>query len=78
MIGILNLWLFFVPKYGIIWALMILANRKRGRPIEDPEFYQRPGGKKCMAFGWIWLMVLLLISLFTPVNFGALFWIGLP
>ncbi|MDO9575467.1 MAG: hypothetical protein Q7J55_02955 [bacterium] len=76
--GIWNLWLFFVLAYGIIWALMILANRKRGKAIEDPEFYQISGGKKCLTIGWIWFIVLLLICLFTPVNFGVLFWIGLP
>ena len=78
MIGIWNLWLFFVIGYGIIWASMVLVSRKRGKPIEDPEFYKMPGGKKCMAIGWIWLIVLLLISIFTPVNFGSLFWLGLP
>lgn len=78
MIGIWNLWLFFVLGYSIVWASMIWANRKRGKPIEDPEFYQMTGGKKCMAIGWTWLVVLLLICLFTPVNFGILFWIGLP
>lgn len=78
MLGLYNLWLFFVPGYGIIWALMIWADRKRGKPIEDTEFYQVPGGKKCMALGWIWLIVLLVICLFTPINFGGLFWIGLP
>lgn len=57
--------------------MMILANQKRGKAIEDPEFYQISGGKKCLTTGWIWFIVLLLISLFTPVNFGSLFWIGL-
>ena len=40
-----NLWLFFVPGYGIIWASMIWANRKRGKAIEDPELYQFHGKK---------------------------------
>ena len=78
MLELYNLWLFFVPGYGAIWASMIWASRKRGKPIEDPEFYQMADGKKCMAIGWTWLVVLLLICLFTPVNFGILFWIGLP
>ncbi|MCK4255840.1 isoprenylcysteine carboxylmethyltransferase family protein [candidate division WOR-3 bacterium] len=78
MLGIWNIWLFFVLGYGIIWASMIWADRKREKPIEDPEFYQMPGGKKCMAIGWIWIIVLLVICLFTSVNFGILFWIGLP
>jgi Putative protein-S-isoprenylcysteine methyltransferase len=77
MLGLWNLWLFFVVGYGIIWVSMIWANRKRGKSIEDPELYQFHG-KKVVVIGWTWLIVLLLVTLFTPVNFGLLFWIGLP
>jgi len=77
MIGLWNLWLFFVPGYGIIWASMIWANRKRGKPIEDPGHYKFHG-RKVVVIGWTWLIALFVLSLFTPVNFGILFWIGLP
>ena len=77
MLGLYNLWLFFIPGYGIIWALMIWSDRKRGRPIEDRELYNFHG-KKVVVIGWIWLIALLVICLFTPVDFGLLFWIGLP
>lgn len=77
MIHVWNLWFFFVPGYGIIWASMIWANRKRGKPIEDPELYKFHG-KKVLVTGWTWLIALLVITLFTPINFGTLFWIGLP
>jgi hypothetical protein len=38
-LGLYNLWIFLVVGYGLIWALMIFANRKRGSTIEDPDFY---------------------------------------
>lgn len=77
MLGLYNLWLFFVPGFGIMWVLMALADRKRGKPIEDRELYNFHG-KKVLVIGWAWLIMLLLICLFTPINFGTLFWIGLP
>jgi Putative protein-S-isoprenylcysteine methyltransferase len=77
MLGLWNLWLFFVVGYGIIWASMIWANRKRGKSIEDPELYKFHG-KKVVVIGWTWLIAVFSISLFTPANFGTLFWIGLP
>lgn len=78
MFGFYNIWLFFVIGYGIIWASMIWAGKKRGKPIEDPELYKRPGVKKCFALGWIWIILLFVICLFIPVNSGSLFWVGLP
>ena len=76
MVGIYNLWLFFVLGYGVIWASMGWANRKRGKPIEDPELYKFHG-KKILLIGWVWLITIFLVSLFVPLNFGFLFWIGL-
>jgi protein-S-isoprenylcysteine O-methyltransferase Ste14 len=76
MLGIWNLWIFFVLGFGSIRLGMVWAERKRGQPIEDPEAYQIYG-KRYQAFGLIWLAVLLLICIFTPVNLGILLWIGL-
>jgi len=76
MIGVWNLWLFFVLGYGVIWASMGWANRKREKPIEDPELYKFHG-KKILVIGWMWLIVVFLVSLFVPVNFKFLFWLGL-
>ncbi len=78
MTGIWNLWVFFVPGYGAIWAAMLWANRKRGKPIEDPEFNKTSRGKACATIGWIQLAALLLVSLFVPLNSGIPFWVGLP
>lgn len=77
-LSLFNLWILFTLGYGIIWASMALANRKRGKPIEDPELYKSPSGKRCYVIGWIHLIATLLASIFTPINFGPLFWIGLP
>lgn len=76
-LGLYNLWSFLAVGYGLIWALMIFANRKRGCPIEDPEFYESPSGKKCGLINKVHLLVVFLVCLLTPINFdSALFWIG--
>jgi protein-S-isoprenylcysteine O-methyltransferase Ste14 len=77
MLGVWNLWIFFVLGFGTIRLGMIWAERKRGQPIEDPEAY-RIYGKKILIIGLIWLSILLLICVFVPLSFGILFWIGLP
>ncbi|WP_287586570.1 phosphatidylethanolamine N-methyltransferase family protein [Candidatus Borrarchaeum sp.] len=77
-LGLYNLWIFLVVGYGLIWALMILTDRKRGSPIEDPDFYESPSGKKCGLISRIFLLVILIISILTPINIGPLFWLGLP
>jgi len=77
MIGICNLWFFFVLGYSIIWALMIWANRKRGKPIEDPEIYKFTGKKYTIVLGYLPVIALFIGSIFVPVHFGILFWIGL-
>lgn len=56
---------------------MIFVNRNRESPIEDPEFYESPSGKKCETINKVHLLVVFLVCLFTPINFdSALFWIG--
>jgi protein-S-isoprenylcysteine O-methyltransferase Ste14 len=77
MLGVWNLWIFFVLGFGTIRLGMIWAERKRGQPIEDPEAYQIYG-KKILAIGLVWLLILFLICAFIPLNFGIPFWIGLP
>jgi protein-S-isoprenylcysteine O-methyltransferase Ste14 len=77
MLGVWNLWIFFVLGFGTIRLGMIWAERKRGQPIEDPEAYQIYG-KKILAIGLVWLLTLFLICALIPLNFGILFWIGLP
>ena len=76
MIEVWNLWLLFVIGYGTIWASMILADRKRGKPIEDPEIFEFHGKKSGIIEMTITLS-LFLISLFIPIKFGITFLIGL-
>ena len=77
MIGFWNLWLLFVIGYSTIWASMILADRKRGKPIEDLEIYEFHGKKPGIIEMTITLS-LFLISFFIPLKFGITFLIGLP
>ena len=78
MIRILNLWLPFVIGYGIIWAAMIWANRKRGKPIEDPDISKHINKKKFLIFCFLPHIICFLCSLFVQINIGILFWVGLP
>jgi protein-S-isoprenylcysteine O-methyltransferase Ste14 len=55
---------------------MALINRKRGKPIEDPDLYKFHGNKISLI-GTIWFLAAFLLSLFVPVNFESLFWVGL-
>lgn len=47
--GLTNLWLFLIIGYGIIWAAMIFADRRRRKPIEAPELTDY-SGKKASIF----------------------------
>jgi len=78
-LSLYNLWIFLAVGYGLIWALMVFANRKRGSPIEDPDFYELSSGKKCGTINRIYLLVVFLSCILTPINFASpLFWIGFP
>ncbi|MEA3223239.1 MAG: methyltransferase, partial [Thermodesulfobacteriota bacterium] len=77
MLGFWNLWLLFVIGYGIIWASMILTDKKRGKPIEDPEIYKLHGKKRMIIGGMLPFIALLFGSIFISINLGSLFWVGL-
>ncbi|MBN1533323.1 MAG: isoprenylcysteine carboxylmethyltransferase family protein [Spirochaetes bacterium] len=76
-IGWCNVWLFMVAGYGCIWITMLLVDRRRGRPIEDPALYEHVNRKTMMLLGQLPLVALLAISVFMPAGNGPLFWIGL-
>lgn len=71
----INLWVVYVSGYGIAMIVQLWANNKRGEPFEDPELL------KSKKFGFvlslIWIFGGFASSLFVPVNFGLLFYIGL-
>ena len=77
MVEFWNLWLFFVLGYGTIWFSMILANRRRGKPIEDPELYKFHGKKPGIIEMTITIS-LFLVSFSIPIKFGIIFLIDLP
>jgi protein-S-isoprenylcysteine O-methyltransferase Ste14 len=72
-----NLWLYLVVGYGIIWAAMALADRKRGTPIEDRELYVSVRKSKFALFGYLPLFALLMTSVFLPIAGGAQYRAGL-
>ena len=72
----INLWIFYGISYIIAYSTQVWANRKRGEPFDDPEFLF--ADKKIVAIAMIWLFGGLAISIFVPVNFGVLFFIGFP
>ena len=74
-ISLYNLWLFYVLAYAIALPMQSWANNKRGEPFDDPEFLFR--GNKIFAIAMIWLIGGLIISLFVPLDFGSLFYLGL-
>lgn len=75
MIKVLNLWLFYVVGYVVALSIQEWANKKRGEPFDDPEFLFKD--KKIFIIAMIWLFGGLTISLFVPVDFGILFYIGI-
>jgi len=70
-----NLWLFYAIGYVFAYSTQVWANKKRGEPFDDPEFLF--SDKKIVVIAMIWLFGGLIISIFVPVNFGFLFYIGL-
>lgn len=70
----MNLWIFYVVGYAIAYSVQTWANRKRGVPFDDPEFLY--SSKKIIAGAMIWIFGGFIISIFVPVNFGILFYVG--
>ena len=71
----MNLWIFYVVGYIIAYSVQAWANRKRGEPFDDPEFLY--SSRKIIAGAMTWIIGGFIISLFVPLNFGILFYIGL-
>ena len=69
-----NLWIFYGLAYAIAFTLRTWANAKRGEPIEDPELLAER--KIILAVTMIWILGGLVISLFVPVNFDPVFYVG--
>jgi len=76
-VGIFHVWLFLVIGYGLISLFMLLSNRQRGKPIEDPKYHFSCGKKQLFVTGYFPLILLFIVSLLIPIRLGSLFVIGL-
>jgi protein-S-isoprenylcysteine O-methyltransferase Ste14 len=74
LIGLFNLWSFYIGGYAIVYPLRLWAEKKRGMPFEDPELASQ---RRFMIPAALWMIGGLLISLFVPINLGPLFFVGL-
>ncbi len=74
MANFLNLWIFYVGGYAIVYPLRIWAERKRGSPFEDPDLTSQ---RRVMIPAAIWMIAGLAISIFVPINLGLLPAVGL-
>lgn len=74
-IHLTNLWIFYVLAYAIAFPMQEWANHKRGKPFDDPEFLFN--GPWIVTLAMVWLISGLVISLFVPMDFGPLFFVGL-
>jgi protein-S-isoprenylcysteine O-methyltransferase Ste14 len=70
-----NLWLFYVIAYAIAFPAQMWANNKRGAPFDDPEFLFQ--GRRIFTIAMVWLIGGFIISIFVPVEFGTLFYLGM-
>ncbi len=74
-IHLTNLWIFYVLAYAIALPMQEWANHQRGKPFDDPEFLFN--GPWIVTLAMAWLISGLVISLFVPIEFGPLFYVGL-
>lgn len=70
----LNLWIFYVAGYAIVYPIRIWADKKRGEPFEDPELSSQP---KVLIPALIWIIAGLVISIFTPISTGTSLYLGI-
>ena len=71
--GFYNLWLILAIGGTFAWLLMVIGDKLRGVKIENSEDHSNPKVAIISSFP---LLALLVISIFTPMVIGALFWIG--
>jgi protein-S-isoprenylcysteine O-methyltransferase Ste14 len=74
LVGIFNLWMFYLGGYAIVYPLRLWAEKKRGSPFEDPELTSQ---RRVMIPAALWMIGGLVISIFVPIDFGLLFYPGL-
>ena len=73
MIGFYNLWLIIVGIVIFAWILMEIADKLRGVRIENKEDHRNV---KVSIINGLPLLAFLMVTIFTPIVTGTLFWIG--
>jgi protein-S-isoprenylcysteine O-methyltransferase Ste14 len=68
-----NLWVFYLVGYIIAYSIQVWANRKRSQPFDDPDLISQ---KRIYVPALVWIFSGFAISLFVPVDFGFLFYVG--
>ncbi len=71
--GFYNLWLILAITGAFAGLLMVIGDKLRGVKIENPEDHHNP---KIIIVGSFPLLAFLVVSIFTPIVTGTLFWIG--
>ena len=74
--AIVNLWILFIPAYAIMWIAMIIVNKGREQPIEDPELTNKSDNKQ-LLLGFAPQMLLIIASLFVPIAISQHLSLGL-
>ena len=73
MIGFYNLWLILVGIGIFAWIVMEIADKLRGARIENKEDHRNV---KISVVSGLSLLVFLIVTMYTPIVIGTLFWIG--
>lgn len=76
-IGLLNLWLPFALGYGLVWMAAILSSRGVKRENVSGQTDEYINKRLMYLFGFYPFVALFIASIFVPISFGILFWIGL-
>ena len=71
--SIWSLWIIFVPLFAFIWIVMEAGNRRRGVRIENKEDHVNA---KVSTISMMPILAWLVMSIFTPIVVGPLFWVG--
>lgn len=73
MVGFYNLWLILVIIGAFAWIVMEIADKLRGARIENKEDHRNV---KISVVSGLSLLVFLIVTMYTPIVIGTLFWIG--
>ena len=70
----MNVWIFYVSGYVIAYSARMWAEKTRGEPFEDPELSMQKG---VLIPALIWMVIGLIITIFTPITGGLGLTVGI-